>query len=181
MAGLETVGPVSTSWLLTKMPTRHLSYISTDLFWTRISTANTKVAFLPVSQHFFVWKRPFYIQSHTIFPIQKICGSVTKKFSCKDSKSAQATNWPKNHQLSGSCLGESSAWAPQVGYRSRIPLVPGDAPGCPLSDPGKGPPTAASHRPRPARNTAGKKRCPEPPDMWEDRWAASQEYDFMVT
>ena len=57
-------------------------------------------------------------------------------------------------------------------------LVPGDAPGCPLSDPGKGPPTAASHRPRPARNTAGKKRCPEPPDMWEGRWAASHEIRF---
>ena len=85
--------PISTSWLLTKMSTRHLSYISTDLFWTKISTGNTKVAFLPVSQHFFVWEKPFYIQSHKIFPIQKICGSVTKKFSSQNPKSKQATNW----------------------------------------------------------------------------------------
>ena len=77
----------------TKRPTRHLSYISTDLFWTKISTGNTKVAFLPVSQHFFVWEKPFYIQSHKIFPIQKICGSVTKKFSSQNPKSKQATNW----------------------------------------------------------------------------------------
>jgi hypothetical protein len=37
-------GPISTPWLLTKMSIRHPSYISTDLFWTKISTTNTKVA-----------------------------------------------------------------------------------------------------------------------------------------
>jgi hypothetical protein len=69
------------------MPIRHLSYISTDLFWTKVSTANTKVAFLPLGQGPFVWEKPFYIQSHKFFPIQKICGSVTKKFFVQNSKS----------------------------------------------------------------------------------------------
>jgi hypothetical protein len=79
--------PISTSWLLTKMRIRHLSYISTDLFWTKVSTANPKVVFLPLCAPFFVWEKPFYIQSHQFFPIQKICGSVTKKFWVQNSKS----------------------------------------------------------------------------------------------
>ena len=64
-----------------------LSYISTDLFWTKISTANPKVAFLPLCAHRFVWEKPFYVQSHKFFAIQKICGSVTRKFSVQNSKS----------------------------------------------------------------------------------------------
>jgi hypothetical protein len=93
--------PISTSWLLTKMPIRHLSYISTDLFWTKISTANTKVAFFPLAHGSFVWEKPFAIQNHKFFPIQKICGSVTKKIFVQYSKSAihqlarKATNWQK--------------------------------------------------------------------------------------
>jgi len=70
------------------MPIRHLSYISTDLFWTKISTANIKVAFLSLGQGSFVWEKPFYIQSHKFCPIQKICGSVTKKFFVQNPKSA---------------------------------------------------------------------------------------------
>src|SRR5690348_14504480 len=80
--------PISTSWLLTKMPTRHLSYISTDLFWTKISTANPNLAFLPLKSHLFVWEKRFYIQTHKFFPIQKFCKSVTKKFLVQNSKSA---------------------------------------------------------------------------------------------
>jgi len=59
--------PISTSWLLTKMRIRHLSYISTDLFWTKISTANTKVAFLPLGAHNLVWDLSIYIQTHQWF------------------------------------------------------------------------------------------------------------------
>ena len=44
-----------------------LSYVSTDLFWTKISTANTKVAFLPPGQGSCVWEKPFAIQSHKSF------------------------------------------------------------------------------------------------------------------
>lgn len=94
--------PVSTSWLLTKLPTRHLSYISTDLFWTKFSTANLQMAFLPLGAQLFVWEEPIYIQSHKNFPIQKGCGSVNQKFWVKMFKSAQATNWPvctTNRQL----------------------------------------------------------------------------------
>ena len=89
--GMETK-PVSTSLLITKMSIRHLSYISTDLFWTKISPANTKVAFLPLGAHFLLWEIPFYIQTHEFSPIQKICRTVTKKFFLVFSKSAQATN-----------------------------------------------------------------------------------------
>ena len=70
------------------MPIRHLSYISTDLFWTKVSTANIKVAFLSLGQGSFVWEKPFYIQSHKVFPIQKICGRVTKKYFAQNPKSA---------------------------------------------------------------------------------------------
>jgi hypothetical protein len=91
--------PISTSWLLTKMPIRHLSYISTDLFWTKISTANTKVALLPLGQRSFVWEKPFYIQSHKFFPIPKICGSVTKKSFAQNSKSAIHQPAKTSHQL----------------------------------------------------------------------------------
>lgn len=121
--------PISTSWLLTKMPIRHLSYISTDLFRTKISTANTKVAFSPLDQGSFVWERPFYIQSHKFFPTQKICGSVTKKFFVQNSKSAvhqlaqKATNWQnprmvrerlqvRNPPTARNSLGGCSAWRP---------------------------------------------------------------------
>jgi hypothetical protein len=77
--GMETE-PVSTSWPLTKMSIRHLSYISTDLFWTKLSPANTKVAFLPLGAHFLLWDKPFYIQTHKFPPIQKILRTVTKKY-----------------------------------------------------------------------------------------------------
>ena len=56
-----------------------LSYLSTDRFWTKISTANPKVAFLPLRAHLFVWGKRFYIQSHKFFAMQNICGSDTKK------------------------------------------------------------------------------------------------------
>jgi len=79
--------PISTSWLLAKMRIRHLSYISTDLFWTKISTANPKVAFLPLCARLFVWEKRFCIQSHKFFAIQNICGSVTKKILVQNSKS----------------------------------------------------------------------------------------------
>lgn len=56
-----------------------LSYISTDRFWTQLSTANLQVAFSPLGAHLFIWDSPFYIQSHQIFPIPKICGSVNQE------------------------------------------------------------------------------------------------------
>jgi hypothetical protein len=90
--------PVSTSWLLTKMSIRHLSYISTDLFWTKISTANIKVAFLPLGAPLLLWDLSIHIQTHKIFPIQKVCGSVTKKYFLPNPKSPQATNCPTSHQ-----------------------------------------------------------------------------------
>ncbi|KAE8547605.1 hypothetical protein EYB25_010096 [Talaromyces marneffei] len=68
------------------MSTRHLSYRSTDLFWTKVSTANAKVAFLPLGAPSLLWKMPIYIPSHEIFPIQKVRGSVTKKFVMRNSK-----------------------------------------------------------------------------------------------
>ena len=76
--GMETK-PASTSWPLTKMSIRHLSYISTDLFWTKISPANTKVAFFSWGAPFLLWEMPFYIQTHEFSPIQKTCRTVTKK------------------------------------------------------------------------------------------------------
>ena len=90
----------STSWPLTKMSIRHLSYISTDLFWTKISTANTKAAVLPLGAPVLLWDLSIYIQTHKFFSIQKICGCVTKKFLLPFSKSSQATN----------CLGRSANW-----------------------------------------------------------------------
>src|ERR1700761_6636537 len=62
------------------MSIRHLSYISTDLFWTKLSPANTKVVFLPLGAHSLLWEKPFYIQTHEFSPIQKILRTVTKKY-----------------------------------------------------------------------------------------------------
>jgi hypothetical protein len=83
---------VSTSWLLTKMSIRHLSYISTDLFWTKIATTNRRATFLPLGAPFLLWDLPSYTQTHRVFPIQKACGSVTKKGLLIFPISPQATN-----------------------------------------------------------------------------------------
>jgi hypothetical protein len=96
-----------------------LSYLSTDRFWTKISTANPKVAFLPLCALLLVWGKRFYIQSHKLFAMQKICGSATNKFLVQNSKS----NKP-----------------PTVHFIGR------PAPGGPPSDPGEGPPTGSSGR-----------------------------------
>jgi hypothetical protein len=48
----------------------NLSYVSTGLFWRKISTANTKVAFSPLGQGLVVWEKPFYLQSHQLLPVQ---------------------------------------------------------------------------------------------------------------
>ena len=55
--GLGLGGPISTPWWFTKLSIRHPSYISTDLFWTKISTTNTKVAVLPLKSPSFVWEK----------------------------------------------------------------------------------------------------------------------------
>jgi hypothetical protein len=52
-----------------------------------------KGAFLPLGAPSLLWDLSIYIQTHEIFPIQKICGSVTKKYSLPNPKSPQATNW----------------------------------------------------------------------------------------
>jgi hypothetical protein len=101
----------------------HLSYISTDLFWTKISTANTKAAVLPLGAPVLLWDLSIYIQTHKFFSIQKICGCVTKKFLLPFTKSPQATN----------CLGRSANWLmvgrppfppPSSFYPSRVPAYP---------------------------------------------------------
>lgn len=113
----------STSWPLTKMSIRHLSYISTDLFWTKISTANTKAAVLPLGAPVLLWDLSIYIQTHKFFSIQKICGCVTKKFLLPFSQV------PPSHQLSGTIRQLAPCWsttlpAAQSFYPSRVPAYP---------------------------------------------------------
>ena len=52
-----------------------------------------KWQFYPWGDTLLLCKMSVYIQTHKIFPIQKICKSVTKKFFVKNSKSHEATNW----------------------------------------------------------------------------------------
>ena len=96
-----------------------LSYVSTDLFRTKISPANTKVAFLPLGAHHLLWDLSIYIQPHKQFPIQIGFRNSTQKLFMQNSKSAQATNWIKGP---GSAPSPSHPWAFSRGVR--CPAVP---------------------------------------------------------
>ncbi len=77
----------------------YLSYISTDLFWTKTSPANTKVAFLPLGAHSSLWETPFYKQTHEFPPIQKILRTVTNRCSRVPKPPTGSTNCPEMRQL----------------------------------------------------------------------------------
>ena len=72
-----------------------LSYVSTDLFWTKISTANTKVAFLPPGQGSCVWEKPFAIQSHKSFSHAKNLRERHQRNFRAKFKVRKSTNWHK--------------------------------------------------------------------------------------
>jgi len=72
-----------------------LSYVSTDLFWTKTSTANTKVAFLPPGQGSCVWQKPFAIQSHESFSHAKNLRERHQRNFRAKFKVRKSTNWHK--------------------------------------------------------------------------------------
>lgn len=62
------------------------------------------MAFLPLGQGSFVWFQPFAIHGHKFFfPMQKICGSVTKRIFVQNSKvrnpptGRNTTTWQNSH------------------------------------------------------------------------------------
>jgi hypothetical protein len=63
------------------------------------------VAFFPLAHGSFVWEKPFAIQSHKSFPVQKICGDITQKIFVQNSKSAihqpaqKATSWQNSEMV----------------------------------------------------------------------------------
>lgn len=83
------------------MRIRHLSYISTDLFWTKISTANPKVAFLPLCAHLFCMGKAVlhtkpYIFCHTKNPRKRHPKIFGAQFSVRISHqlAEKSTNCP---------------------------------------------------------------------------------------
>ena len=98
----------------------HLSYISTDLFWTKISLANTKVAFLLWGGNFFVCDLSIYCKSQKFFPIQKICGSVTKNFFLIFTKSNKP---PTGKEILGRSRGRQGC-PPATPRRQWVPREP---------------------------------------------------------